>query len=72
MKKINKLLNEENSKLNIKDYILLGIILFIYSIISFINLGSMESPNTFLSIDSTKQIIIELKNSNYVAIYLLH
>ena len=41
MKKINKLLNEENSKLNIKDYILLGIILFIYSIISFINLGSM-------------------------------
>ena len=72
MKKINKLLNEENSKLNIKDYILLGIILFIYSIISFINLGSMESPNTFLSIESTKQIIIELKNSNYVAIYLLH
>lgn len=67
MKKINKLLNEENSKLNIKDYILLGIILFIYSIISFINLGSMESPNTFLSIDSTKQIIIELKNSDYVA-----
>ena len=39
MQKIKTFLNESNSKLNKKDYILLGIILITYGIISFINLG---------------------------------
>ena len=47
MQKVKIFLNESNSKLNKKDYILLGIILITYGIISFINLGSTINPNTF-------------------------
>lgn len=54
--------NEQNTKLNIKDYIALGIILIAYSVISFINLGSTINPNTFLRVEKTDNIIIELKN----------
>ena len=49
-------------ELNIKDYIALGIILIAYSVISFINLGSTINPNTFLRVEKTDNIIIELKN----------
>lgn len=48
MKKIKEILNEDNNKLNIKDYLILIFIVLIYTIISFINLGNTISPNTFL------------------------
>lgn len=67
MQKVKIFLNESNSKLNKKDYILLGIILITYGIISFINLGSTINPNTFLGGNTTKQVIIELKNPDYIA-----
>ena len=59
---LKNFLNEPNTKLNIKDYIALGIILIAYSVISFINLGSTVNPNTFLRVEKTDNIIIELKN----------
>lgn len=59
---LKNFLNEQNTKLNIKDYIALGIILIAYSVISFINLGSTINPNTFLRVEKTDNIIIELKN----------
>lgn len=59
---LKSFLNEQNTKLNIKDYIALGIILIAYSVISFINLGSIINPNTFLRVEKTDNIIIELKN----------
>lgn len=59
---LKSFLNEQNTKLNIKDYIALGIILIAYSVISFINLGSTINPNTFLRVEKTDNIIIELKN----------
>ena len=59
---LKNFLNEPNTKLNIKDYIALGIILIAYSVISFINLGSTINPNTFLRVEKTDNIIIELKN----------
>lgn len=59
---LKSFLNEQNTKLNIKDYIVLGIILIAYSVISFINLGSTINPNTFLRVEKTDNIIIELKN----------
>lgn len=59
---LKNFLNESNTKLNIKDYIALGIILIAYSVISFINLGSTINPNTFLRVEKTDNIIIELKN----------
>lgn len=62
MKKIKEFLNEDNEKLNKKDYLVLGIIVLIYTIISFINLGSMINPNTFLRTEQTDNVIIKLKN----------
>ena len=59
---LKNFLNEQNTKLNIKDYIALGIILIAYSVISFINLGSTINPNTFLRVEKTDKVIIKLKN----------
>lgn len=59
---LKNFLNEPNTKLNIKDYIALGIILIAYSVISFINLGSTVNPNTFLRVEETDKVIIKLKN----------
>lgn len=59
---LKNFLNEPNTKLNIKDYIALGIILIAYSVISFINLGSTVNPNTFLRVEKTDKVIIKLKN----------
>lgn len=64
MKKIKEILNEENNKLNIKDYLILIFIVLIYTIISFINLGNTISPNTFFKIESTNQVVIELKQAD--------
>ena len=47
MKKINKILNSKVSKLSKIDYIIIGIIILLYSILSFINLGSFNNPQTF-------------------------
>lgn len=66
MKKIKEFLNEDNEKLNKKDYLVIGTIILIYTIISFINLGSMTNPNTFLRAEQTDKVIIELKNAEDV------
>ena len=60
MKKIKEILNEDNNKLNIKDYLILIFIVLIYTIISFINLGNTISPNTFFKTESTNQVVIKL------------
>lgn len=59
---LKNFLNETSDKLNIKDYITLGVILIAYSVISFINLGSTINPNTFLRVEKTDKVIIKLKN----------
>ena len=63
---LKNFLNKPNTKLNIKDYIALGIILIAYSVISFINLGSTINPNTFLRVEKTDKVIIKLKNQEYI------
>ncbi len=42
------------------------IILIMYTIISFINLGSFKNPNTFLDVGQDEEILIELKNATYI------
>ena len=46
MKKIKEFFNEEG-KFNVKDVLVLTIIVVFYSILSFINLGTTSNPNTF-------------------------
>lgn len=61
MKKIRKFFNEEK-KFDIKDLFLITIIVILYSILSFINLGSTKDPQTFYDINPTGlKIILEKK-----------
>lgn len=60
MVKIKEFFNEENKKLNYKDYIVLGIIILIYSSLSFYKLGSTVNPNSIQNFNKNQSIIIEL------------
>lgn len=60
MLKIESFINEENKKLNYKDYLTLLTIIIIYGFISFHNLGSMTNPNTFHNFSKTDSLVIEL------------
>ncbi len=50
-----------------KDYIIMSIITGIYAVISFINLGSFDNPNTFINISSTDEVLIELDEETYLS-----
>ncbi|MBR3049283.1 MAG: glycosyltransferase family 39 protein [Bacilli bacterium] len=43
-----------------KDYIILGIIVLFYSVLSFINLGSFKNPQTFYKLNKGEELTIEL------------
>ena len=59
---MKKILNEANNKLNKIDYIFLTIIIVIYSILSFINLGDLKAPQTHYNIIKNEMVTVELKN----------
>lgn len=62
MKKIKKILTEKDSKMTKIDYVILGIIIITYSILSFINLGSFTNPETFYEIKKKETITFEFKD----------
>ena len=62
MSKIKKYLNENNNKLNIKDYITILVIVILYGVFSFINLGSNICPNTFYNIHMNEELLFEFNN----------
>ena len=66
MKKIKEFFNEEG-KFNVKDVLVLTIIVVFYSILSFINLGTTSNPNTFFEIDSNAGLVIELKEKDTIS-----
>ena len=68
---IKTFLNEKNEKLNIKDYITIFIILLIYGIISFINLGDYNSPQTFYSANLDDSITFELEKYDVIDYIML-
>ena len=41
------MIKEKNRLFEVKDYILLGILVLVYSIIALYNLGSMKAPQTY-------------------------
>ena len=43
------------------DWIILGIIILFYTIISFINLGSLKNPQTFIEFNPQTEAIIEIE-----------
>ncbi|MBQ2640064.1 MAG: glycosyltransferase family 39 protein [Bacilli bacterium] len=52
--------NNKTSNMLKKDYIILSIIVFFYSVLSFINLGSLKNPQTFYKFSKNEELIIEL------------
>lgn len=61
MKKLNDIYNKETEKMTKLDYIIIILIMFLYGILSFINLGSNENPQTFQHLEQDDAIIIELE-----------
>lgn len=49
------------------DFLIIGIIIFLYTILSFINLGSFTNPNTFINVNSNEEVLIELANETYLS-----
>ena len=60
MEKLKKLLNEKTIKMTKIDYIIIGIIIALYSILSFINLGTLKNPQTFCYLGNDKTLVFEL------------
>lgn len=57
-------MKKETRKLSKYDFIILGIFLTLYSILSFYQLGSFNNPNTFIS---GKEVILKIENQTYVS-----
>ena len=62
MHKLRKVLNEKVTKPKAIDYVVLGIIILTYSILSFINLGSLENPQSFYMFNENESIIFEFSD----------
>lgn len=61
MKKLLEIFSDNTRKMTKNDWIILSTIVFIYSIISFINLGSTKNPQTFADINKDNSVIIEVE-----------
>lgn len=66
MKKFYNFLNEEIKGFNIKDLVIVLIILLIYGFISFYKIGDFNSPQTFFTGEKDSDLIIELLNDDDV------
>ena len=66
MKKTKILSKKDTSKMTRIDYIIAATITTIYAILSFINLGSMNNPQTFNYLDENETLIIEFKEETDV------
>lgn len=66
MKRIKEILNTKERKMLKIDYLIIGIIIILYTILSFINLGSMTNPQTFKYLSKQEALIIELRNQEDV------
>ena len=58
MKKFYNFLNEEIKGFNIKDLVIVLIILLIYGFISFYKIGDFNSPQTFFTGEKDSDLII--------------
>lgn len=59
MNKLKRILNNKVKHLTKIDYLILGIIVLIYSVLSFINLGSFTNPQTFYEFKNNEGVVFE-------------
>ena len=67
MGKVSKILNDNDEKIKKIDYIIMGIMILIFSVISFYNLGDFKSPQTFYTFQGDDSITVTLNEENYVS-----
>ncbi len=67
MKNFLKILNDTDFKIKKIDYIIMGIMVLVYGILSFYRLGDMSSPKTFHNFNDNNEIVVNLNNENYVS-----
>lgn len=60
-KKIDIFFSDDSRKIKKNDIIIIAVLLIIYSIISFSNLGSTKSPQTFVQLGPTKSATFEIR-----------
>ncbi|MCI8518819.1 MAG: phospholipid carrier-dependent glycosyltransferase [Clostridia bacterium] len=72
MKKLKEFFSDNTRKMTKRDWIILGIIVLIYTIISFINLGSTKNPQTFAEMRQNNSIIIELEGEAKYILKMRH
>lgn len=63
MKKLTKILNEKNQKMTKIDFLIIGIIVLLYTVLSFINLGSFKNPQSFYQFQDDEAITFEFQES---------
>ncbi|WP_250230128.1 phospholipid carrier-dependent glycosyltransferase [Anaeropeptidivorans aminofermentans] len=49
-----------------KDYIYMGILMFLYSVIAFYNLGNTYAPETLFKLEKEEKVVIELESDQYI------
>ena len=62
MEKLKKIWNEKTERITKTDYIILGVILLFYSVLSFVNLGSITNPQTFYTFKQEESIIFKFSD----------
>lgn len=62
IKKPNIIWNDKSEKMTMPDYIILGSIILFYTILSFINLGSLTNPQTFYTFQQQESITFEFSD----------
>ena len=68
MQKIKEFFSDNTRKMTKNDWIILGIIIFIYSIISFINLGSFKNPQTLEEFKKDNGVTLEIEgDAKYIS-----
>ena len=63
-KKIN--MKDNSKKLSKPDWIIMGIMVLVYGIISFIRLGDTKAPSTFKEFNDNSEIVVTLKDETFI------
>lgn len=64
--KVIQIFSDNSKKMKKNDFIIVGILMFLYAIISFINLGSFKNPQTFVYLDESKSASFSINETTEV------
>lgn len=62
--KIDNFFSDDTRKMKRNDFIIVGCLILIYGILSFVNLGSLKNPQTFIELSKDRTASFELKEQS--------